>query len=181
MVACTGSTMLAPSSPTSISPSAPPTEVPDEACAWERHAEPLPAHSAEVKAVLHEAWVGEVLSVEAIAYWENCAGPSGEVDRFVATQTDYTVFLDPSRHFNGQTWIDLASQVVVALVSNFPPDSTPGPNPGKVLLYLTAYPDLSMSMTINLQGAAEAVDQGLTGEELLGVLECEIELGYANG
>lgn len=110
-----------------------PTELPYQDCIWQWHTDSLPDHSAAVQTVLADSGVPNV-TVKAAAFGENCLTENGEVNRFAAMQTDYSITVDTVNLDNPEGINSQLETVIQVLVEQFPEDQSPGPNGGQVTI-----------------------------------------------
>ncbi len=159
------------STPEVVSPSpglATPTELPYMECGWQWATQPLPELSAQVGAAFSDAGL-EGIEASAYAFGENCLDQNGEVNRFAAMQTDFDISVTVADLSNPDGLGDLAARILDILVEGFPTDNTPGPMPGRASLTFVAG-DQRLPLVFSIQQAADALDQGLSGADLLAAL-----------
>lgn len=164
-----------PTSPTStppfdgIQPTLTPTPSPPaEVCAWVWASQPLPEISARLQAAMQAAGVSNVTAYAEV-FGENCISTQNQVLRFAARQTDFriTVLVDTLANAEslGQTL-----QKILGVLDGFPPEATPGPNPGYIgVTFLTKGESLHLWFSVG-QGV-EARARGLHGAALLEALK----------
>jgi hypothetical protein len=105
----------------------------------------------------------------AEAYGENCLNNQGEVMRFLAMETDFYVTLKVENIGDKQALGELTEQVLV-VVTDFPVEETPGPQPGYVGITFKASGD-EMRLWFTQTNAETALENGLRGEELFNALQ----------
>ena len=153
---------LAPPEPVTVTPGSIP------ACSWQWATQDQPDIAAQLEAALREAGLDDV-TVSASAFGENCVDTQMALVQFAAMETDFDLALpgvDPS---NRDATGDQVAAVLAIIVVQFPVDSTPGPQPGRITLALGAAPALHITV---MQGQAEAaLAEGLTGADLLDSLD----------
>ena len=155
----------APAKPTET----PAQDVPYTECGFVWAREPLAELSKEFDAALKA--VQPQASGYAEAYGENCLNNQGEVVRFVAMETDFYVTLRV-RDLEDKQILGESIEQVLAAVSEFPIEQTPGPQPGYVGITFEA-PDDKLRMWFTQLEAQAAIDKGLQGEELFNSLQAE--------
>lgn len=147
----------------------PAQEVPYAECGFVWAREPLAELSREFDSALKA--VQPQASGYAEAYGESCLNNQGEAVRFVAMETDFYVTLKVRDLEDKQILGEWIEQVLAA-VSEFPVNETPGPQPGYVgITFETPSDELRMWFT-QLEAQA-AIDKGLQGEELFNSLQAE--------
>jgi hypothetical protein len=135
-------------------------------CAFVWANEPLPELSDDfneaLKAIQPDA------EGYAQAYGENCVTNTGEVIRFHAMETDFYVKLTMKELGDKKALGDLVEDVM-GVMTEFPTDETPGPQPGYVgITFETPGDELRLRFT--QREAQAAIDNGLQGEELFDAL-----------
>lgn len=152
-------------------PVAGPTPSPTESpCFWRWSRQDLPEVAAEVQTTLDAAGVGGgQAKARAEAYGEDCVDPeTNEVRYFTAMETDFYVTLPvddlADRQALGEILLDL-----LKVLDRFPPESTPGPQPGYVGVNFVAGEE-EMRLWFSLIEAAGAREEGLRGEALFEAL-----------
>lgn len=137
------------------------------AFAWAR--EPLADLSKEFDEALKE--VHPQVSGRAEAYGENCLNDQGEVARFLAMETDFYVTLQVKDLEDKQALGELIEQVLT-VVARFPPEDTPGPQPGYVRITFVSRGD-ELRLWFTQVEAKAVLGQGLQGEELYYALQAK--------
>jgi hypothetical protein len=144
-----------------------PTPTATEAtCAWMWATEDLPDVAALFAAALDAADIA-YSSVGASAFGENCFSPnSGEKNYFAAMQTDFSATLPVENAADREAVGNLAADVLAIIVSDFPVESTPGPNAGMITL---SFDDNRTTFQVIVQQnqAETLVAQGQRGAALL--------------
>ena len=153
----------APAKPTDT----PAQDVPYTECGFVWAREPLAELSKEFDTALKA--VQPQASGYAEAYGENCLNNQGEVVRFVAMETDFYVTLKVRDLEDKQILGELIEQVLAA-VSEFPVNETPGPQPGTVGITFEA-PGDELRLRFTQLEAQAAIDKGLRDEELFNSLQ----------
>jgi hypothetical protein len=153
--------------------SAPVTETPGaEAgyteCYWNWATQPLPDLSAEVQSALEAAGLTGVTAF-AEAYGENCITGTGVVDHFATMETDFRIRMEVPDLADTAALGDLLERILVVL-DTFPPDATPGPQPGYVgVRFVHGTEEINLWFTVTYGESARA--QGLHGANLFTVLQ----------
>jgi hypothetical protein len=154
----------------------PPTPLPTrpagyEACVWNWASQDLPEIAQGLSAALAAEGLVES-EVNVSAFGENCYDDQGEIQYFAAMQTEYTITVVVREIDLGDRAQvgDLARQVLAVLVTEYPVDQTPGPNPGRISLALS---DGAETTRINLSQdrAVSVVESGEVGAAFLAALE----------
>lgn len=146
------------------SPTAPPTDT----CAWVWATHPLPDVSARLQAALQAAGVNNVTAY-AEAFGENCVSPQNQVLHFAARQTDFRITVLVDTLANPEL-LGQILQTILIVLDNFPPEATPGPNPGYIgVTFMTKGESLNLWFSVG-QGI-EARARGLRGASLLEALQ----------
>jgi hypothetical protein len=139
----------------------------DTGCGFVWAREPLADLSNEFDAALRE--VLPEASGYAEAYGENCLNNQGEVVRFLAMETDFYVTLKIENLEDKQALGELIEQVL-SVVAEFPPEETPGPQPGYVGITFET-PGEELRLWFTQVDAETALENGLRGEELFNALQ----------
>ena len=105
----------------------------------------------------------------AQAYGENCMTNEGDVVRFLPMETDFYITLQVEKLEDEQALGESIEQVMEVL-SGFPTDATPGPQPGYVGITFEA-PEDSLRMWVMRINIEIALDNGLRGKELFKALQ----------
>jgi len=132
---------------------------------WAR--ESLPDLSKDFKKALKD--VQPQANGYAEAYGENCIDSQGNVVRFLAMETDFYVMLKVEDLEDKQALGEWIEQVL-AVVTKFPVENTPGPQPGYVGITFEA-PGDELRLWFTQMDAEAALENGLQGEELFNVLQ----------
>lgn len=147
----------------------PPEENTSTECGFTWAREPLADLSKEfdetLKVLLPQA------SGYAEAYGENCLNTKGEAVRFLAMETDFYVTLEVKDLEDKRVLGELIEQVL-GVVSEFPVEETPGPQPGYVRITFEA-PGDELRLWFTQLEARAAIDSGLRGEDLFNSLQAE--------
>jgi hypothetical protein len=106
------------------------TPTPENPCAYVEGQKTLEDISKQLLDKLTSAAL-PVENARAEAYGENCIKADGSVARFSARETDFYVTLRVTDLTDESVLGDLLEQTL-AVIDQFPPDQTPGPNPGYV-------------------------------------------------
>ena len=146
------------------------THLPDDTnteCGYAWAREPLADLSKEFESALKE--IQPQANGYAEAYGENCINNNGEAVRFLAMETDFYVTLKVQDLGNEHALGELIEQVL-AVVSEFPPEDTPGPQPGSVGVTFKASGG-ELRLWFTQVEAKIAIDKGLSGKELFNALQ----------
>lgn len=154
----------APPATITIEP-APDYETGDCAFMWAKN--PLPELTKDFDQILKESLPKAEGYAEA--YGENCITETGEVSRFLAMETDFHVTLTVDDLDDKQTLGTLIEEVMIVL-SEFPTENTPGPQPGYVGIIFETSND-SLRLWLMRTEVEAALEKGLQGEELFTVLQ----------
>lgn len=128
---------------------------------------PLPDLSKEFDQNLKESLPNAEGYAEA--YGENCITETGEIARFLAMETDYHVTLTVDDLDDKQTLGSLIEEIM-GVLSEFPPENTPGPQPGYIGIIFEA-PDDSIRLWFMRTDVEIALENGLQGEDLFNALQ----------
>lgn len=137
-------------------------------CGYAWASEPLVELSRDFEKALIEE-VQPQANGYAEAYGENCVNNQGEVIRFLAMETDFYISLQVEDLGDKQAMGEMVEQVLI-LLSAFPVEETPGPQPGYVGITFET-PDDNLRMWFRQVDAETAWENGLRGEELFNVLQ----------
>ncbi len=149
-------------------PTPTPTPLAYEQCGWQWATQPLPQLSDALQTALRENGLPEA-SAYAEAYGENCIDGTGKVNRFAALQTDFHVTLDAQNLNDAQELGKLLEQAL-AVLARFPPDQTPGPQPGYIGITYTNGSE-AFRLWFNQTRLNELRVKGLSGADLFNVLK----------
>jgi len=136
-------------------------------CAFMWAKKPLPELSESFDPTLKEALPNAQGYAEA--YGENCVTETGEIAQFLAMETDFHITLRVEDLDDQQTLGKLIEDVMTVL-AKFPPQDTPGPQPGYVGLTFEA-PNDSLRLWVMRTDIEAALENGLQGEELFIALQ----------
>ncbi len=138
-------------------------------CSWQWATDSLPELSAQIQNVINGNGITGV-TVEAAAYGENCI-PSVEdaTGYFAAMETDFGVTAQIADLNDAETMGNILADVL-AVLADFPPENTPGPNPGRITFIFSTPQQERRQFTAYYTEAVEAVQNGLRGAELLDTL-----------
>lgn len=136
-------------------------------CAYMWARESLPDLSKDFKEALHE--VQPQADGYAESYGENCIDSQGNVVRFLAMETDFYVTLKVKDLEDKQALGEWIEQVLI-VVTKFPVEDTPGPQPGYVGITFEA-PGDELRLWFTQLDAESALENGLQGEELFNALQ----------
>ncbi|HML23211.1 MAG TPA: hypothetical protein PKD09_16270 [Aggregatilinea sp.] len=138
-------------------------------CAWQWATQALPDVAAQLDAALIAAGL-DGIAVTATAFGENCVDMQSTAVRFAAMETDFDLSLPDVDPADREAAGDRVAAVLDVIVTQFPPDTTPGPMPGRLMLVLGADED-ALRITVAQNDASAALDRGLRGAALLDALE----------
>lgn len=139
------------------------------ACGFMWASNPLPELSDNFDKALKE--VQSQASGYAEAYGENCVDNEGNVVRFLTMETDFHITLKVNDLEDKQALGNLIEQVL-AVVAKYPPEDTPGPQPGYVGITFEAPID-ELRLWFTQTDGETAIDNGLRGEELFNALQAK--------
>ena len=152
-----------------------PTPANDAACGWMWATQPNPALSAEIRNQL--AAHSEISEVRAESYGENCLNADGSIRYFAAMQTDFRIFARITVQSQNQATVQqhLSPLVIeiLKILAQYPPESTPGPTPGMIMMQFTPYvqpAQVEYWLHVEYGQAMAALEQGLTGPALFDAL-----------
>jgi hypothetical protein len=111
----------------------------------------------------------EKIAAQASVIGENCINEDGSVWLFEETQTDFTVTVRVDDLEDEEVLGELAAAVLYVLV-DYPPEETPGPEPGLLTLTFTTQKAQKL-IAVGYLEAVAALWEGLEGAELLAALE----------
>lgn len=140
---------------------------PECAFIWAR--EPLRDLSRDFKKALED--IQPQANGYAEAYGENCINNRGEVVRFLAMETDFYVTV-MVRDLEDKRALGEMIEQVLGVVSQFPVEETPGPQPGYVGITFEA-PEDELRLWFTQLEAQAVIDTGLQGEELFYALQAK--------
>ena len=155
----------APISPTPTETLTDPAYPPQCAYVWAR--QELPELSAQVQQAFDEAGMTGV-TARAGAYGENCVDEKGNVVYFATMETDFYVTVKVADLTDTENMGKLLEQILV-LLDKFPPDQTPGPQPGYIGVTFQAGDDL-LNLWFSVTAGEDARKQGLRGSALFDTL-----------
>jgi hypothetical protein len=141
----------------------PTTALPYTECIWNWASNDLPDVTTQFQAALDTAGI-TYTQASAYAYGENCLNQTGEIQYFAEMETDFRIEL-PAADLDPETLGTLVAPVLMIVVNQFPPDSTPGPQPGRIEFRLVAGSEQS-AVTVEQERAEEVVRSGLSGAAL---------------
>ena len=136
-------------------------------CAYVWANAPLPELSDDFNKALKDAQPQANGYTEA--YGENCIDSEGKIVRFLTMETDFHVTIKVNDLEEKKALGELIKQVL-AVVAKFPPEGTPGPQPGYVGITFEAPADELRLWFAQTDGEA-AIENGLRGEELFNTLQ----------
>ncbi len=152
-----------PATSTGATPAAGPVE-----CLWNWNTQPLPDLSGDVQAALDAAGIANAVT-SATAFGEDCLDSvTRETRYFATTQTDFAVTLEVKDLADVDALGQLAGEVL-AVLDDFPPEQTPGPNPGRITLLFVA-DEYVREARFTVTEANAALAQGLSEAALLEAL-----------
>jgi hypothetical protein len=144
-------------------PATPPT-VP-QTCGFTWATQPLPDLSRQVQDAMNKAGLKGV-TVRAEAYGENCIdAQTNKVDSFAAMETDFKISTEV-RDLKDLETLGNQLERILTVLDQFPPDSTPGPQPGYIgIRFFSGNEELNLWFLT--QDGKAARDEGLRGRALL--------------
>ncbi len=139
-------------------------------CGWNWATQPLPELSAELESALQES-IQLPLEAHAEAFGEHCFdGRTNEVAYFVARETDFYITVHAEALDDREALGRLTEQILLVLLSHFPVEATPGPQPGYLSInFVTDIGELRLRF--GWFDAESALGSGLHGASLLEALE----------
>ncbi len=155
----------APISPTPTETLTDPAYPPQCAYVWARQA--LPELSAQAQQAFDEAGMTGV-TARAGAYGENCVDAQGKVVSFSTMETDFYVIAEVTDLTDNENLGNILEDLLIVL-DGFPPDETPGPQPGYIGVTFQAGDDL-LNLWFSVTAGEEARKQGLHGSALFDAL-----------
>ncbi|MBZ0298576.1 MAG: hypothetical protein K8J31_02495 [Anaerolineae bacterium] len=123
-------------------------------CGWQWATQPNPNLSAEIQQRLADRLSGvQISEARAESYGENCLNADGSVRYFAAMQTDFRIIirvegLSAATSEPVQEILRPLADDVLAVLADYPPDDTPGPQPGMISLEFSAAAQESPSYRI---------------------------------
>ncbi|MBU2612057.1 MAG: hypothetical protein KJ606_14105 [Chloroflexi bacterium] len=157
--------LLAPIPATPTETPADPANPPQCAYVWARQA--LPELSAQVQQAFDEAGMSGV-TARAGAYGENCVDAQGKVVSFSTMETDFYVIAEVTDLTDNENLGNILEDLLIVL-DGFPPDETPGPQPGYIGVTFQAGDDL-LNLWFSVTAGEDARKQGLHGSALFNAL-----------
>ncbi len=147
-----------------------PTATPEyRPCAFRWASQPLPDLTAQLSEALAQAGL-EVASARAEAYGENCVDENGQVVYFATMETDFRVTLNVAR-LDDEAELGRLLDMTLAVLDKFPPEETPGPQPGYIGIAFEAASGGMLNLWFQASRADALRRQGLGGVELLEALK----------
>ena len=138
-------------------------------CGFMWASNPLPELSGDFDKALKQ--VQPQASGYAEAYGENCIDNEGNVVRFLTMETDFHITLKVNDLEDKQVLGKLIEQVL-AVVATYPPEETPGPQPGYVGITFEAPTD-KIRLWFTQKDGESAIKNGLQGAELFNTLQAK--------
>ena len=138
-------------------------------CGFMWASNPLPELSGDFDKALKQ--VQPQASGYAEAYGENCIDNEGNVVRFLTMETDFHITLKVNDLEDKQVLGKLIEQVL-AVVATYPPEETPGPQPGYVGITFEAPTD-KIRLWFTQTDGESAIKNGLQGAELFNTLQAK--------
>ncbi len=135
-------------------------------CAWSWHRESLPDITQAVQNALDEAEINA--EVDVYAFGEICSAP-GTQGRFAVMETDFDFTIVVEDINDTATMGDIAADILQIIV-NYPPDETPGPNPGRII-FMYSNDDERINVMVRYNHAMDRLEAGLTGTDLFNALQ----------
>ena len=139
------------------------------ACGFMWASNPLPELSDDFDKALKE--VQPQASGYAEAYGENCIDNDGNVVHFLTMETDFHVTIKVN-DLKEMQLLGKLTEKVLAVIAQFPPEDTPGPQPGYVGITFQA-PMGELSLWFTQTDGETAIENGLQGEELFNALQAK--------
>lgn len=145
----------------------PMTSMAESPCAWRWATQTLPELSATIQAEFTLS-DGVNIAASALAFGEECLNLDGTVRDFSVMQTDFNVAIILNETSDDGTLGNLLSSIL-AVLANYPPENTPGPQPGKINFSFN-HGTLRREIHTQYEEAIAAYHNGLTGALLLTTL-----------
>lgn len=136
-------------------------------CAFMWANDQLPELSADLNQALQTALPDS--EGYAQAYGENCVTEGGQVVRFHAMETDFYITLKVEDLGDLQVLGELVEEVMDVL-SGFPTEETPGPQPGYIGITFES-PEDSIRLWDMRTNVEAALESGMRGEDLFNALQ----------
>ena len=154
---------------TTVPPKGTPTATPDyRACGFQWASQSLPDLSAQLTEAFIQAGL-EVASARAEAYGENCIDENGQVVYFAAMETDFRITIEVAS-LDDKAELARLLESTLAVLDGFPPQETPGPQPGYIGITFEAASGEALNLWFQTSRADALRRQGLGGVELLHAL-----------
>lgn len=137
-------------------------------CAWNWAMHDAPELQAQVDAAVQDAnLTGATIGVSI--FGEDCLDQSGAAVSFATMETDFEVAMQVADLADREA---VGNQIadVFAVLAQFGPESTPGPQAGRITVTLHKGSE-SQILNIGVATALESVEQELRGEALMDFLE----------
>ncbi|MEW5828669.1 MAG: hypothetical protein AB1846_07240 [Chloroflexota bacterium] len=155
---------------TTVPPTGTPTATPDyRACGFQWASQSLLDLSAQLTEAFTQAGL-EVASARAEAYGENCMDEYGQVVYFAAMETDFRITIEVAS-LDDEAELARLLDASLAVLDGFPPDETPGPQPGYIGIAFEEASGESLNLWFQASRADALRRQGLGGVELLQALK----------
>lgn len=157
-----------------------PTALAVQPCGWMWATQFNPELSETLQAEFEDD--DHVSLVQAESFGENCLNADGSIRYFAAMQTDFRIFMviDVPRNdiAAAQTALEPLMLDTLSILADYPPDQTPGPNPGRIMFEIRVRngpTDGGYLLQVDYTQAMDALDRGLSGEALFEALGRLIE------
>ncbi len=138
-------------------------------CRWNWASEDQPDLTARLAALLDAAGIDHT-SVRVYAYGENCFDAQGNVAYFAAMETDFAITLPVADVGDREAVGTLAAAVLAIIPREFPVETTPGPQPGRVELRFEAGSEAVFTLIVREEVFEPLIQQGVSGAALLDAL-----------
>ncbi|MBZ0277574.1 MAG: hypothetical protein K8I60_15620 [Anaerolineae bacterium] len=137
-------------------------------CGWSWATHPLPDLTEQVQAAITDAGLIQV-TIRVVAFGEDCIPQNANTTGYFATmETDFDVQITVAS-LDDEVAIGEQVRAVLDVLSAFPPDATPGPQPGYVSIHaVSGNGEQYWRFSVTQAEAARAA--GLTGAALLAKL-----------
>ncbi|MBI5961182.1 MAG: hypothetical protein HY866_20765 [Chloroflexi bacterium] len=135
-------------------------------CSWIWANEEQPDLTEQLGAALTAQGI-EYTQLRVYAFGENCMNPAGEIAYFAAMETDFELTLALADVSDLEAMGNRVADVLGIIVSQFPPDSTPGPQPGRIQITVNGEAG-SWNAVLTYTEALDVIGQGQIAMPLRG-------------
>lgn len=135
----------------------------DTGCFFNWARQPLPAISTQFRQALRK--IDERAEGYAEAYGEDCLDKQGQVQYFVAMESDFYITFNLESLDDRDLLGAYLGQVITLISESYPPERTPGPQPGTIRVTFESSGE-SVNLWFTLPEAQKALDESQDGETL---------------